>query len=119
MSTKAYAVQSPSSVNDRVHIVTWTGLANGDDGDPIQMTGSSDRTIQFDGTFGTGGTIILEGSNDGTNYYALTDPQGNNISKTAGSLETVVELTKYIRPRVSAGDGTTSLTACLLLKLVR
>lgn len=79
------------------------------------MPGSSVRSVQFTGTFGTGGTILLEGSNDGTNYVTLTDPQGNAISKTAAGIEAIEETTVYIRPRVSAGDGTTSLVATLFL----
>jgi len=97
-------------------VIQWSGLLNGDDGSPIEMPGSADRSIQVSGTFGAGGTIILEGSNDGTNYVTLADPQGTAISKTAAAIEAVLELTRYIRPRVTAGDGTTNLVATLLVK---
>lgn len=103
---------------DDAHVIEWTGLLNGDTGESIQMPGSSDRSIQFSGTF-SGGTIILQGSNDGTNWETLTDLQGNAISKTASGIEMVVEVTRYIRPNVTAGDGSTSLTATLLLKRVQ
>ncbi len=68
------------------------------------------------GTWG-GGSITLKGSNDGTNYYPLTDPQGNAITKTADSLEQITELTQFIKPEITAGDATTSLTVKLLLRL--
>lgn len=96
-------------------LVTWTGLLNGDDGTPVQLGAYSDRSVQFGGTFGAGGTIVLEGSNDGTTYFTLTDPQGSAISKGSASLEGVVEPTRYVRPRVTAGDGTTNLACYLFL----
>lgn len=104
---------------DNTHLITWASLHNGDTGAPIEMPGSPDRSIQFGGTFGTGGTIQIEGSNDSTNYLVLTDPQGNNISKTAAAIEQIVELPRLIRPNVTAGDGTTSLNAYLIMKLSR
>lgn len=116
MATRTATITQITTFKDNAHVVQWTGLLNGDDGSPIEMPGSSDRSVQFSGTFGTGGTILLEGSNDGTNYVVLTDPQGNAISKTAAGIEAVTELTRYVRPRVSAGDGSTSLVATLLVK---
>lgn len=91
-------------------LLTQTGL---DDGAPFEGVDFADRTVQFDGTFGVGGSITLEGSNDGTNWFTLTDPQGNAITKTAAGLEVIEEGPRYIRPRVTAGDGTTSLNCRL------
>lgn len=99
-------------------LITWSGLLNSDTGDPYEIPSASDRSIQFQGTFGTGGTIQIEGSNDGTNYIVLTDPQGNAITKTAAAIEAITELPRYIRPRVTAGDGTTNLVASLFMKRV-
>lgn len=102
---------------DQAHVIAWETLTTTDDtGAAIEMPGSADRSIQFNGAFSVGGTIVLEGSNDGTNYVTLTDPQGNAISKTADGIEAVQELTRYVRPRVTAGDGSTSLNAYLLVK---
>ena len=50
----------------------------------------------------------FEGSNDGTTWELLTDPQGNDITKTGVDLEQISELTCYVRPRCSAGDGSTA-----------
>jgi hypothetical protein len=62
---------------------------------------------------GVGGTISIQGSLDGTNWVILTDPQGNAITKTAAAIESISEATPYIRPIVTAGDGTTSLSVLL------
>lgn len=114
MATRA--VQA-DTVTRRTQSVVWSGLLNGDSGDAYERPDYSDRSVQVTGTFGTGGTIVLEGSNDGTNYKTLTDPQGNPLSFTAAALEQVQELTRYVRPRVTAGDGTTSLVATLLVRV--
>lgn len=91
-------------------LITWTGLLNGDTGAPYEGADFADRTMQIAGTFGVGGSMTLEGSNDNANFVALTDPQGNAITKTAAGLEVIEENPRYIRPNVTAGDGTTSLT---------
>jgi hypothetical protein len=80
------------------------------------MTGFADRAAQVTGTFGAGGTVLIEGSIDGTNYSTLVDPQGVAISKTAAGISEIGQLTKFIRPRVSAGDGTTSISVTLLAR---
>lgn len=116
MATRPTAITKPDTYKDDVHYITWSGLLNGDDGAPLEMPGSNDRSVQFVGTFGVGGTIVLEGSNDGTNWRTLNDPNGNPISKTATDLEAVLELTRYVRPRVTAGDGTTNLSAIMVVR---
>lgn len=112
MATRSVTVDQSTQ---RSVLATWTGLLNGDDGGPFEGGDWGDRTVQITGTFGVGGSISLEGSNDGTNYVVLTDPQGNAITKTAAGIEAVIELPRYIRPRVTAGDGSTSLTCTLYM----
>ena len=116
MSVVASTIAEVKGFLEKAHVITWEALANGDTGSPIEMPGSDIRSVQFDGTFGTGGTIVFEGSNDGTTYFTLTDPQGNAVSKTAAALEAIEERPRFIRPKVTAGDGTTSLNARVLLR---
>lgn len=91
-------------------IITWTGLLNTDTGSAIELVDYPDKTVTITGTFGTGGTLVMQGSNDGTNWFSLTDPQANAISKTAAAMEAILEAPRYMRPNVTAGDGSTSLT---------
>lgn len=95
-------------------IATWTAMGDADTGTAIRMGGASDRSIQFSGTFG-GATIVLQGTNDGTNWVTLTDPQGNAISKTSASIEQICELTRQVRVVSSGGTGT-SIDANLYLR---
>lgn len=94
--------------------VSWTPLTTTNaDGGPSQFVGSGYRSIQVTGTFGVGGTVVVEGSLDGTNWFGLRDPSSTAISFTAAGIKAVLEAVPYIRPRVTAGDGTTSITAII------
>jgi len=99
-------------------LFTWTALANGDTGAPVEVGDFAGLTVTFEGTFGTGGTVKLRGSNDGTNYYDLTNQAATAISKTAAGVSAVAEAPRYVRPEVTAGDGTTLLSCRLVARKV-
>lgn len=97
-------------------VVSWATLANGDTGYPVAYGGAGARSIQIEGTFGTGGNVIIEGSNDGVNYHTLNDLAGSALATiTAAGIYFIQGEVRYVRPRVSAGDGTTALTATLVV----
>lgn len=118
MATRAKSIVKTDTLGDDVRIVTWAGLTQAtlDDGDPFEMPGWADRTVQVIGNLGTGGSVRIEGSLDGTNFVPLTDPQGNALDVTTLKIESVSELTRYIRPRITAGDAGTDLTVMLLAR---
>lgn len=94
-------------------LVQWT-LANGDTGTPYKGFGIIDGSVQIQGTFGAGGSVQMELSNDGTNYQLAADPQGTDIVKTSADLETILDIVgRQIRPNCTAGDGTTALVVTL------
>lgn len=106
-----------STNNTRSFVAAWTGLLNGDDGDAITFCQFTDKSVQVSGTFGVGGSVRLEGSNNGGATWAtLTDPQGNDLIFTSPKIEMVSEATALVRPIVTAGDGNTSLSVHLLCK---
>lgn len=82
----------------------------------IEWTEYADRSVQVAGTFGAGGTLLIEGSNDGTNWATLNNVQGTALSITSAGIKQVAEVTRYVRARVSAGDGTTDLDVAFLLR---
>lgn len=114
MATRALTSNHPDNPSIGIGGWKWTGLLNGDDGSPLLIDRRTDRSVQVSGTFGAGGTLVIEGSNDGTNYYTLNDLQGTTLSFTSARLEGISEMPLYIRPRVTAGDGTTSLNVFLV-----
>lgn len=109
-------VTKPNNDNSII-VVQWASMANGDTGAPAKFPQHADRTIQVTGTFGAGGNLRWQGSNDETNYATLNDPQGNALDITSAKIEAVSELTLIARPNVTAGDGTTSLTVTMLARM--
>lgn len=93
----------------------WATMANNDVGLPIPASAFADRTFQVDGTFG-GGTVTIEGTLDGTNYHTLTDSTGLPVTFTAAALKFITEASVQIRPKVTGGDGTTSLNVTGLFR---
>jgi hypothetical protein len=84
-------------------------MGSADTGAALEAPYLSDKSVQIQGTQGVGGAMLIEGSNDGTNYVTLTDPQGNALTMTTvGVIEQILENTRFIRPRATAGDGTTA-----------
>jgi hypothetical protein len=100
-------------------IAVWSGILLGDTCKAVDYEAYSDRAAQVSGVFG-GATITIEGSlfplEAGAVWGTLTDPQGNNISMTAAKIEFVTEPTRWIRPVLSGGDGTTNLTVHMLMR---
>lgn len=102
--------------NARTILATWSDLANGDSGNGLPFSQYTDKSVQVIGTFGTGGSLRIEGSNNGTDWAVLTDPQGNALDFTQAKIEMVTEATSLVRPRVTAGDGTTSISVIILAR---
>lgn len=88
---------------------TWGSIAN-TNGVPVQAPGRN-ATLQLTGTFG--GTVVLQGSNDGTNYFTLNDRNGNAISATSAGIFNIVNLPAYVRP--SGGTGVTAVIPVLVV----
>lgn len=96
--------------------IAWPSMANGDTGEPATYPSHAEKSVQVTGTFGTGGSVAVQGSNDATNFVALNDLGGTAIAITAAGIKGVSENTLAVRPAVTAGDGTTLLTVTMLLK---
>lgn len=91
--------------------------ATSDVGVGIPFAQWADRSVQVTGTLGTGGTVTIEGSNDGgTTWHALNDPSSTTLAINSLKLEGILEVCELVRPRISAGDGTTSLNVYFVLR---
>lgn len=115
---------SPRKMDYRgVYVNEWTPLTTTNtDGSWIELPRHSDRSVHVSGTFGVGGSVRIQGTNqvDGSglpiNPVALSDQGGTALDITAASIKTVLQTSRFIRPLVTAGDGTTSLTVTLISK---
>lgn len=121
MATKTPVI-TRTSLNSVVF--AYPAMANGDDGDPISAVNFadfSDRSVQVTGTFGSGGNLEVEGSNEVTpaNYATLNNAQSGALDITSAGIKQIIENTEAMRPRVTAGDGTTALLVTFLLRRPR
>lgn len=100
-----------------VHKTTWLSLTTtNDEGSAQKLPNLSDKSFQVSGTFGVGGNVQIQGSNDGgTTWMVLNDPQGTPLDfATPAKILQTLENPELIRPFVSAGDGTTSLNVYMV-----
>jgi hypothetical protein len=109
-----------SAVANKLHpqyiSVSWTGLLNTDTGSGFDAEDMADRTVQVFGTFSTGGAMTFQGSNDGTNWFTLTDTVGAAIVLTAAGGKVVAEAPRFVRPNITAGDGSTNLSVLMVAR---
>ena len=102
------AVISPvdNQIRPGVETVTWETLTEADTGGGY-IAGSLKPlvgSIQVIGTFGSA-TIVLQGSNDNTNWVNLKDTGGTAISLTAAGAAEFSTAMAYIRPSTSGGSS--------------
>jgi hypothetical protein len=99
-------------------VISWTGLAGGNTGQPMQYSNLADKTVQVFGTIGA--AILIQGSNDpnviaspgSAIWSTLNDNFGNALSFSSAGLSLIAEAPQYIRP--SCGAGTTSATVIIV-----
>jgi len=97
-------------------VFTWT-LTENDEAVPVELGQFPDRSVQVGGDFGSGGQVVIEGSNNiaGLGYAPFTDPQGNALSGVASArFEQLSEIAAFFRPRVAAGTGVTVIVSLLV-----
>jgi len=97
------------------YVASWIGLGIGDTGEPVQFGGAPDRSVHVFGNFSGVASIIIQGSNDGLNWFTLTNPLGGDLIFTADGGKAITELTRHVRPVVSGGDGSTDLDVVLCM----
>lgn len=108
---------NPGEDDGSLILVSWLNLnATNWLGAAVPLPQHSDATIQFNGAF-NGATVLLEGSNDGTNFKTLTDAGGTATSYTAAALKQVTERPLFVRPNANTSVGVaTDLSAVMLLR---
>lgn len=90
-------------------LVVWAGLAaSGDDGAPVSFPDLPDRTVAFEGGWGTSVAVKLVASLEPASpsvFHDVTDGQGNAISKIANGAEAIAEDMMWFKPLATAGSG--------------
>ena len=101
----------PVKISRGSHKWTWANMGNADAGEALGPDGGgiafADKTVQIVAAAYGSATIVIQGSNDGTNWFTLTNPNNDDLSFTIGNqLEAILENPLYIRPSTSGGTGT-------------
>ena len=84
--------------------VIWETVKNDDTATalPISEQWGLAASVQASGTFNSG-SVTMQHSNDGTNWFTAKDLQGNDISLTADGIAEFSLSSAYIRPAISGG----------------
>jgi len=87
-------------------LIKWEGAATGDTINSFLANGYERvaATVQISGTFGDA-TAKLQASLDDTNWFDLTDIQGNAVSATSDSMFEVTTKALYLRPSITGGTS--------------
>ena len=104
MATISPVRSQPAGVG--VEKVLWETLTEADTASAIipSSTAPAIASVQVTGTFGSA-TIVLQGSNDGSNFFTLKDTAGNDISFTAAGGADFSVGCLHIRPSTSGGSS--------------
>ncbi|HLJ39488.1 MAG TPA: hypothetical protein VKT54_13870 [Steroidobacteraceae bacterium] len=97
-------------------VLQWPAIPASTTGAPTPTRASIpyvSASFQASGTFGSGGSVQIEGSNDGVNFYKLS-PAALTAPGAFASLG-AQEQPRYLRPNCTAGDGTTAITVSAFL----
>lgn len=108
----AITAQTVPSQRQRIQGRKWSLTGADGEGEWVDLSALQDRTVHIFGSF-NGATVVIEGSNEAAptvggagNAITLRDPAANNLSFTAAGLKAILELPRWIRPRVTAGTVT-------------
>ena len=89
----------------KLQTVLWETLLHSDVGSAFEVPAWVGAiTMQAMGTWNTE-TLSMQGSNDGTTWFAVTDLAGAAVALTADGGAVLKEGPRYIRPSVTSGTG--------------
>lgn len=92
--------------NDGITSIIWEGITESDSGAAVIAADLFSKTVQAIGDFDASGAITMQGSNDGTNWFTLTDPTGADVVLTAATMGVIImENPLYVRPTATAGTS--------------
>src|SRR5271170_1465772 len=96
-------------------IITVTGLLQASNSPYWYSRGFPIGSVTVQGTFGSGGTVQLQGSNDGAQTWFNVFGSALSGAGSGGIIGQNNEIFQNYRFLVSSGDGTTSLNCYVFL----
>lgn len=86
---------------DDTRLVTWASLGASATGAAYKTGTYNDKTVTIAGTFG--GTVTIQGSNNGLTWFTLTDADGVALAVTANTIALIRQHPAWIRCISGAG----------------
>lgn len=112
----ATATVKDVSGNGSTYLITWNLTTADPNGSSVDCSIFADRTVLMQSVAWGTSTCVMEGSNDNSVFVGLADVQGTAISKTANAIENIVELTRYIAPRLSVPGTAAAVTVSVMAR---
>jgi hypothetical protein len=118
MATIVPAFSRPPGETEESILVTWTSLLTASaDGGKVAKTQHADLCWQAVGANWGGATLTLQGSNDGTNWFSLTNAAGGAAATfTADGGKQTIERPVYVRPNLTTGGTAADVTVTLHMR---
>lgn len=108
MTGKAFQTENKG---DAQHI-RWLALTTNDYGQAWENPINSDKTVSILGNFGSGATVVLQGSNvwnpvltDDNDWHTITDTTETDLSVTAKTGAQILQNYRWLRPKVTGGTS--------------
>lgn len=101
-------------IQEGVWQVEWPSLLTGENGDMASLSKWPTKSIQVSGTVGAGGSINVQGSNNGVDWATLDESTGDGLGTMGVGIKDILQNTKFIRPAVVSGDGTTNIRVVII-----
>ena len=99
-------------------VVIWKGLKADSDGVTLDCTFLDVLTASFEGDFGNGAELVMEGSAGGK-FFRMETPHGGIVSSMTEGIENIYGRYLSVRPRVINGTEETSITVYLFCDTIK
>ena len=98
-----------------VILSTWNLTTADPSGGAFEWAQWADRCFQAVGTNWGGATLAIEGSNDGSTWFTLSNAAGGTAATfTADGGKQILEVPRFVRPKLTTA-GTAAVVAAILL----
>ena len=101
-----------SDLQGNVLHIKWAGLTTNDYGQPWENPKYADKTFSIIGDFGSGATVVLQGSNvwqpdltTDTDWHTFTDTTETDVSVTSKTGGQILQNYRWVRPKVTGGTS--------------
>lgn len=114
MATVTPTLSKVGDQDDSAVLLSWALTSTNTDGAPLEWTQWADRCFTAFGTWGAA-TLTIQGSNDGTNWFALSNAAGATAATfTADGGKSIIELPRYVRPNLTTPGSGAAVTVQML-----